>query len=312
VKPSMHQEPVELPGDAALRKVCEAASHAIIDRDREVTLALCCIVASGNLLIEDLPGVGKTTLVKVLAAILDLEFKRIQFTNDLLPADILGGRVFDGKDFTYFRGPIFSEIVLGDELNRASPRTQSAVLQAMDEQAVTIDGETHQLPRPFLFIATQNPHDHAGTAPLPESQLDRFLMRIHLGTPSRTTQEKLLALARKKDGLATPEALQPIYNRSDLLRWQSNCPGIYVAEVVARYLIDLVEAAGAKSMRLSPRTTLGLQRAAQAHAYLNQRDHVLPDDVQAMFPHVLGHRLGLSPSDASVLLSGVMQEITPP
>ncbi|MEI6340250.1 MAG: AAA family ATPase, partial [Verrucomicrobiota bacterium] len=185
---------------AFLREFHAESGRALMDRERELELALCCFVSGGNLLIEDTPGVGKTTLVKVLARLLGLDFKRVQFTNDLLPADILGSQVFDAarQTFSFHRGPIFAQLVLGDELNRASPRTQSAVLQAMDEHEVTIEGQTYPLPDPFFFVGTQNPHEQVGTALLPESQVDRFLMRIELGAPGRDTQRKLLARDRAR------------------------------------------------------------------------------------------------------------------
>lgn len=246
-------------------------------------------------MIEDTPGVGKTTLVKVMARLLGLDFKRVQFTNDLLPADILGSQVFDAaqKTFSFHRGPIFAQLVLGDELNRASPRTQSAVLQAMDEHEVTIEGHTYPLPVPFFFAGTQNPHDQVGTALLPESQTDRFLMRIALGAPERDTQRKLLAKHRGLAGnLAFDfQALTPLVKPEELVAWQGEAAKVHVAEAVSEYILDLFEGARARSWELSPRASLGLQRAAQARAFLNGREHALPDDVQAVFLPVVTHRL---------------------
>jgi MoxR-like ATPase len=267
------------------------AGRAIVDREREVELAMACFVAAGNLLIEDTPGVGKTTLVKTLARLLGLDFKRVQFTNDLLPSDILGSQIFDAprQSFTFHKGPIFAQLVLGDELNRASPRTQSAVLQAMDEHDVTIEGHTHPLPQPFLFVGTQNPRDQAGTAPLPESQMDRFLMRIALGMPSRETQKKLLS--RDGSGSFAFESLRSLATPDDLLRWQKESSVLHVADVVANYILNLVEAAQTRGWSLSPRGALGLQRAAKALAYLRGRDHVITDDIQEVFLPVVSHRL---------------------
>ena len=271
------------------------AGRALVDRERELELALCCLISGGNLLIEDVPGVGKTTLVKVLARLLGLDFKRVQFTNDLLPSDILGSQVFDAarQAFTFHRGPIFAQLVLGDELNRASPRTQSAVLQAMDEHEVTIEGHTHPLPEPFFFIGTQNPRDQAGTAALPESQVDRFLMRIELGSPERTTQRKLLARDRGREGgLAFDiQSLQNLFSPADLLQWQREAAKIHVSDAVAEYVLDLCESARSRGWTLSPRAGLGLQRASQSFALLNGRAHVLPDDVQSVFLPVVTHRL---------------------
>jgi len=278
-----------------LRNFQAEAGRALIDRERELELALCCFVSGGNLLIEDTPGVGKTTMVKVMARLLGLDFKRVQFTNDLLPADILGSQIFDAsrQTFSFHRGPIFAQLVLGDELNRASPRTQSAVLQAMDEHDVTIEGHTHSLPEPFFFVGTQNPHEQVGTALLPESQVDRFLMRIALGAPERSTQRKLLERHRSITSslgfdiqslnvLATPE---------ELTRWQREAAGVHVAEAVSEYILDLFEGARGRGWELSPRASLGLQRAGQARAFLNGREHMLPDDVQAVFLPVTTHRL---------------------
>lgn len=280
---------------AFLKEFHAEAGRALVDRERELELALCCLVSGGNLLIEDVPGVGKTTLVKVLARVLGLDFKRVQFTNDLLPSDILGSQVFDAarQVFTFHRGPIFAQLVLGDELNRASPRTQSAVLQAMDEHEVTIEGHAHPLPEPFFFIGTQNPHDQAGTAPLPESQVDRFLMRIELGSPERTTQRKLLVRDRARGGGLTFDfqSLRNLSSPAELLQWQGEAAEIHVSEVVAEYILDLCESAAGRGWTLSPRAGLGLQRSAQSFALLNGRAHVLPDDVQAVFLPVVTHRL---------------------
>lgn len=291
----------------------EAAGSVLLDRQRELDLALCCLLAGGNLLIEDVPGVGKTTLVKILAKLMGLEFKRIQFTNDLMPSDILGGRIFDGREFEFIRGPIFAQLVLGDELNRASPRTQSAVLQAMDEHAVTIDGVTTGLPSPFFFVGTQNPGDHAGTSPLPESQLDRFLMRLRLGIPERATQRKLLSRARRAGGLPTPEDLLPVATAPDVLKWQATCPEIHLSADVESYLLDLVESCGRLAAPLSPRATLGLQRAGQCWAMLNGRSHVRPDDLQAVFPAVLSHRVELNGQAAgSQIMEDILRQVPPP
>ncbi len=271
------------------------AGRALVDRERELALALCCFLSGGNLLIEDTPGVGKTTLVKVMARLLGLDFKRVQFTNDLLPSDILGSQVFDAarQVFSFHRGPIFAQLVLGDELNRASPRTQSAALQAMDEHEVTIEGHTHPLPEPFFFVGTQNPRDQAGTAALPESQIDRFLMRIELGAPERATQRKLLVRdrGRKGDLVFDFQSLRHLATPGDLVRWQGEAAQVHVADAVAEYILDLFETALGRGWALSPRAGLGLQRAAQSFAFLQGRGHVLPDDVQAVFLPVVTHRL---------------------
>ena len=281
--------------ESFLREFQAEAGRALIDREREVELALCCFVSGGNLLIEDTPGVGKTTLVKVMARLLGLDFKRVQFTNDLLPADILGSQVFDAsrQSFSFHRGPIFAQLVLGDELNRASPRTQSAVLQAMDEHEVTIEGQTYELPEPFFFVGTQNPHEQIGTALLPESQVDRFLMRIALGTPERGTQRKLLERHRKTAGGAMFDfhSLRVLGKPGQLTEWQRNAAAVHVSEAVSEYILDLFEGAHSRGWVLSPRASLGLQRAGQARAFLNGREYVLPDDIQEVFMPVTTHRL---------------------
>jgi len=279
--------------ESFLKDFHNAAGEVLIDRRKELELSLCCLIAGGNLLIEDVPGVGKTTLVKLMAALLGLDFKRVQFTNDLLPADILGSQIYDAtrQTFSFHRGPIFAQLVLGDELNRASPRTQSAALQAMDEHEVTIEGHTHTLPEPFFFVGTQNPRDHVGTALLPESQVDRFLMRLEIGSPARETQRKLLDRDRLGRQLFRLQSLRPLTTPEQLVTWQSEAALIHVSEAVTEYILDLFEAASSRSWVLSPRASLGLQRAAQSRAFLNGRNHVLPDDVQEVFLPVVTHRL---------------------
>lgn len=278
-----------------LKKFQAEAGRALIDRDRELELALCCLISGGNLLIEDTPGVGKTTMVKVMARLLGLDFKRVQFTNDLLPADILGSHVFDAarQAFTFHRGPIFAQLVLGDELNRASPRTQSAVLQAMDEHEVTIEGHTHALPDPFFFVGTQNPGEQVGTSLLPESQVDRFLMRIALGLPDRATQRRLLERQRGDTrGLVFDfQSLPTLASPEDLIRWQQEAGAVHVSDAVLEYILDLFEESRGRGWPLSPRACLGLQRASQARGFLHGREHALPDDVQALFLPITAHRL---------------------
>lgn len=269
------------------------ANRVILDKEREINLTLCCLLANGHLLIEDVPGVGKTTLVKTLARLLDFETSRIQFTNDLLPADILGSSIYDSerKGFIFHRGPIFAQLVLADELNRATPKTQSACLQAMEEHHVTVDGVTHPLPEPFFLIATQNPRQQIGTFPLPESQLDRFLMRIELGYPSRSAEKSLL-LGQSR--LSLVEELEPVFHASDLHLMQSAARGIHVSEGIVNYIQNLVaktRESQSSGRGLSPRGALCLLHASQAWAFLQRRQMILPEDVQAVAISVMSHRL---------------------
>jgi MoxR-like ATPase len=267
------------------------ANTIILGKTHEMKLTLCCMLAGGHLLIEDMPGMGKTTLVKVLAKLLGLAFSRIQFTSDLLPADILGVSVYEEKQrqFVFHPGPIFAQLVLGDELNRASPKTQSACLQAMEEYEVTIDGETHALPKPFFFIATQNPRQSIGTFPLPGSQLDRFLMRIALGYPEKQA-EKTLLLGKSRARLI--ENLEPALHAADLLEIQAQIEDIYVSDALADYLMVLIQESRTQVSGLSPRAGIDLLQAARSWAFLEGRTYVLPEDIQAVAVPVMNHRLG--------------------
>jgi len=278
---------------SALVPVISAASEIILGKERQLRLALSCLLARGHLLIEDLPGVGKTTLAHTLARLLGLDFQRIQFTSDMLPADILGISVFDREcgDFRFHPGPIFTQIVLADEINRATPKAQSALLEAMEERQVTIEGATRPLPQPFFVIATQNPSHQIGTFPLPESQLDRFLMRIELGYPDRAAERALLEGRDRRSLLA---ATQPILTPEILLAEQARAATLHVAAPLFDYVQALVahtRNAPEWKTGLSPRAGLGLIAAARAWALLDGRDHVLPEDVQAVLPAVAVHRL---------------------
>lgn len=259
-----------------------------------VKKALACVLARGHLLVEDIPGVGKTTLVKLLAKGLGLSCARIQFTSDLLPADVLGGMVFDSRSqgFLLRKGPIFSNFILADELNRASPKTQSALLQAMEERCVTIDDGTHALPEPFFVFATQNAREFAGTFPLPESQLDRFLMRIALGYPDAVSERALLLA--KEDRSALIERFEPQFTVADVRGAQQAVREVVfspaLADYVGRFLTESRD--GGEGSGLSPRAGLALKAASQAWAYLEGRDMALPEDVQAVACDVLAHRLG--------------------
>ncbi|MBS1197367.1 MAG: family ATPase [Proteobacteria bacterium] len=276
-----------------LNAVLTAANRVILGKDREIRLALTCLFAGGHLLIEDLPGTGKTTLAHTLARLLGLQFSRIQFTSDLLPADITGISIYQRErdNFRFLPGPIFAQVVLADEINRATPKTQSALLEAMEERQVTADGETRALPSPFFVIATQNPAHQIGTFPLPESQLDRFLMRLELGYPDRAAERALLTAGDQREQAA---GLQPILKADDLPTLQKAAAGTHAASPLIDYVQALIEASRRQSAflhGLSPRAGLGLLAAARAWAWMEGREMVVPDDVQAVLPAVARHRL---------------------
>lgn len=280
--------PLPLRLAAALRQIGEI----VLGKEQEIRLACACLLARGHLLIEDLPGMGKTTLAHALARTLGLNFNRIQFTADLLPADIVGVSVWDRGEnrFVFHPGPVFAHVVLADEINRATPKAQSALLEAMEERQVTVDGVTRELPEPFFVIATQNPQHQVGTFPLPESQLDRFLMRLALGYPEPRAERALLAGSDRRGLLARLTAL---LDPASLLDAQQEVARVFVAEPLLDYVQALLahSRSGPYGTGLSPRAGLGLVQAARAQAYLAGRDAVLPEDVQTVLPAVAGHRL---------------------
>jgi MoxR-like ATPase len=275
--------------------VLAAANKIILGKDVQIRLALSCLLARGHLLIEDLPGVGKTTLAQTLARLLGLQFSRIQFTSDMLPADIIGVSIFD-RDKTEFRflpGPIFSQVVLADEINRATPKTQSALLEAMEERQVTSEGETRPLPAPFFVIATQNPSHQIGTFPLPESQLDRFLLRLELGYPDRNAERTLLEGGGRRDHLPT---LASCLTPQQLVPLQQQAAAVHVSPALLDYVQLLIEATRNSPdfiHGLSPRAALSLLAVSRAWAFVAGRKMVLPEDVQAVLPSVACHRLHL-------------------
>ena len=275
-------------------------NQVILGKQAEIRLCLACLLARGHLLIEDIPGVGKTTLAHALAQTLGLSYQRVQFTSDLLPADIIGVSIFDraANRFEFQHGPIFAQLVLADEVNRATPKAQSALLEAMEEQQVTVDGRSYALPEPFFVVATQNPIDQVGTFPLPESQLDRFLMRIELGYPDATHERQLLMGQDRRDLLAT---LGSILESSDLAKLQNAVTQVHAAPALLDYvqaLVSFTRASGRFACGLSPRAAIGLLRASQSWALIEGRSSVLPEDVQAVLPALVGHRLRVT-GDAS-------------
>jgi len=276
-----------------IEEFLKVSEEVILGKPQQVKLAFCCLLAKGNLLIEDVPGVGKTTLVKFLSRVLNLKESRIQFTNDLLPADIIGTSIFDEnkKTFSFHQGPIFGQLIIADELNRATPKTQSACLQAMEEHFVSVDGKNYELPKPFFLIATQNPKEQMGTYPLPESQLDRFLMRIEMGYPDREAEKMLLKGERRVDVL---DQLKPVMDSEDLIEFQNLVQKIYVSDQVIEYVQDILDQSRSTAIEhygLSPRCGIALIQCAKAWAFMHGRDMVLPEDIQSIGVSVMGHRL---------------------
>jgi MoxR-like ATPase len=277
-------------------------ARAIYGKEEAIQLALITLLARGHLLIEDVPGVGKTTLAQALAKSFHCTFQRIQFTSDLLPSDVLGVSVYnpESREFEFRPGPIFANVVLADEINRTTPRTQSALLEAMNEAQVTVDGKTLQLPHPFLVIATQNPVEHHGTYPLPESQLDRFLMRIKMGYPSHETEREILRKHIHDDSLA---ALEPVADVGDVLEMQEAVSRVKVDSSLHDYALEIVNRTRKTdllALGVSPRGTLMLQRAAQARAFLDGRDYCLPDDFKQLAVAVFSHRVVASARHVSL------------
>ncbi len=278
---------------SALHQVLGALGQIILGKPEQLKLAVACMLARGHLLIEDLPGMGKTTLAESLARVMGLSYQRIQFTSDMLPADIIGVSIFNpqAQNFEFREGPVFTQVLLADEINRTTPKTQSALLEAMEEHQVTADGVTRRLPQPFFVIATQNPITQMGTFALPESQLDRFLMRIQLGYPDPKAERELLTGRDRRQLLAE---LKPIVQADNLMAWQEAVGRVHASDAVLDYLQRLVQ--HTRSSRdfvhgLSPRGTLALLRAAQAWALLAERDFVMPEDIQVVLPAVAEHRL---------------------
>ena len=293
-----------------LADTVKAIERVILGKSLQVRLCLTCILARGHLLIEDVPGVGKTTLAHTLAQVLGLEWTRVQFTSDMLPADIIGVSIFDRTTnrFQFRRGPVFTQLLLADEVNRASPKAQSALLEAMEERQVSVDGTTYPLPEPFFVVATQNPHEQIGTFGLPESQLDRFLMRVSLGYPDPAAE-------RREMMHLTPTVLNP----QDLLALENAARRVHIAEPLLDYVQALVACSRAQlPLGLSPRAAQGLVRAAQAWAFLHEEPAVLPEHVQAVFPAIAAHRLestgnddgnGQSNADGRDIVHGIIQAV---
>ncbi len=303
---------------AQLNTVTDQINSIILGKTQQIRLALACLLARGHLLIEDVPGVGKTTLAHAIATSLGLKFQRIQFTSDLLPADILGVSIYnrDTGTFEFHPGPVFTNVVLADEVNRATPRAQSALLEAMEETQVTIEGETRPLPQPFFVIATQNPSTQVGTFPLPESQLDRFLMRIELGYPDAEAERALLNGTDRRDLL---NSLTPRLVPEELARLQREVQQVHASPALLDYLQALVNHTRHTpdfTHGLSPRAALAMLQGARAWAFMDGRDHVVPEDLQAVLPAIVGHRLspagGPGAAGRNELVAGLLEQVAIP
>jgi MoxR-like ATPase len=289
-----------LPGDATANVVgaiVDNVRHAIQGKNDVVALSVVCLLAEGHLLVEDVPGVGKTTLAKALATSIDAEYGRLQFTPDLLPADVVGVSVWNraGERFEFRQGPVFTNVLVADEINRASPKTQAALLEAMAEGQVTVDGHTYTLAAPFLVMATQNPVEHEGTFPLPESQLDRFLMRISVGYPDKAAELAMLDAHGDRDAF---DELRPVVRAADVIAAQAAVRTVHVAPSLRAYLVDVADATRRHPrilLPVSPRATLALLRASRARAAAAGRAYVVPDDIKALAEPVLAHRLLVTP-----------------
>lgn len=304
------------------QKLVTQVSRALRGKTDAVTLCVVALLARGHVLIEDVPGVGKTTLARALAASLGLVFRRVQFTSDLMPADVLGGNIFDraSGEFVFRPGPVFTQVLLADEINRTTPRTQSALLEAMGERQVSIDGETRTLDAPFFVLATQNPQDFFGTYPLPESQLDRFLLRLHLGYPEPAVEREVLS-ARSR-GADPTESMEPLVSSEEVLAAQAAVDDVKVADPVLDYLHEVVLATRSHSLLqvgASTRAALAFERAIRAHALVDGRDFALPDDVKALAVPVLAHRVraraeveGETSSHAERILREILESLSIP
>ncbi|WP_341482370.1 MoxR family ATPase [Bacillus kexueae] len=279
-----------------LEQVVANMEKVIVGKRDSIVLSLVALLSEGHVLLEDVPGVGKTKLVKTLAQSIGVDYKRIQFTPDLLPSDITGVSIYNTQtnEFEYRPGPVMSSVVLADEINRTSPKAQAALLEAMEEGNVTVDGTTMSLPRPFFVMATQNPIEYEGTFPLPEAQLDRFLMRIHLGYPSYLDELEMLSRLEREEEFI----VEPCIQKEQLIEMQEQCQKVFMDDTVKKYLLTIVHKTRehpSVSLGISPRGAIGLMKAAKAYAFIQGREYVLPDDIQLLVPVVFSHRIVLSP-----------------
>lgn len=297
-----------------LNNLINVANQIILGKEPQIRLALCCLLSKGHLLIEDIPGVGKTTLSHTLAKLLGLNYQRIQFTSDILPADIIGCSIFNAENhqFSFHKGPIFNQMILADEINRSTPKAQSALLEAMEEQQVTVEGTTYHLSTPFFVIATQNPNHQIGTFPLPESQLDRFLMRIELGYPNYQAERNLLMGENRQQLIST---LKAQISSEQLAAIQKICTKVHVSSALLDYvqaLINYSRESTDYNEGLSPRAGVGLLTAAKTWAFMQNRDAVLPEDVQAVLPAVAAHRLKQGQINSEEIIAPLLNKVAIP
>lgn len=291
-----------------------SANQIILGKEQQIKLSLCCLLSGGHLLIEDIPGVGKTTLSHTLAKLMGLEYQRIQFTSDLLPADIIGATIYnaDEHQFSFHKGALFSQMILADEINRATPKAQSALLEAMEERQITVEGQTYPLPQPFFVIATQNPMHQLGTFPLPESQLDRFLMRIELGYPNHEAERELLIGKTRQHLIKDLGVALPI---ETLLQMQQQITQIYASSALLDYIQAIIQFSRESEeypVGLSPRAGLALLNAAKSWAFMDKREAVIPEDVQAVLPSVAAHRLQAGKMDANAIVAPLLEQVAIP
>lgn len=303
--------PIDTPPTSRLIDVVDQLERVLRGKRDQTIMALACLLGRGHLLIEDVPGVGKTTLAQALSRTLGLDWTRIQFTSDLLPADVVGVSIFNSQQntFEFQPGPVFTSILLADEINRAPPRAQSALLEAMEERQVTVDGETYPLSPDFFVIATQNPSDQLGAFPLPESQLDRFLVGLQIGYPDAATERTLLEHGDTRSQIKT---LTPLLSERDLRFLREQCECVHLSSPVLDYIQDLINATRLTTSGLSPRAGLSLVRLCRAFALIKQRDHVLPEDVRSVFPALAGHRLTGQVHSGYTLAHRILDEVAMP